>query len=258
MAKLFISTILDSMDIDNSNCSSPYIYEGRSVPRVTEILSAMLHEQYLMEWSNSMGLYKHCKYTDLLNKAADIGSYVHKAIELYLSENKELNKDLIPKDLVRRVHFAFNSFLEWWSIIKKTTYTIIYQEHTIICKYFGGTLDLFIEINGRKFIVDFKTSNHASYKYFLQLSAYRYMLEEQGETVDGVIVLMLDKKSLKFSEYVLDFNIPEHLVFIDKCKECFLSLAYAYYNRYNVEYMFKNLFGRNNNGYSRKDIFAKR
>ena len=34
---------------------SPYMYGSNYVPRVTSILSDMLHEEYLMRWANYMG-----------------------------------------------------------------------------------------------------------------------------------------------------------------------------------------------------------
>lgn len=254
--------ILSMIDNSHYNSDSVYSFNGVNVPRVTEILSAMLHEQYLMEWSNAMGLYKHTKYQDILDTAADIGTYVHKSIEVFLSEDK-IDDVTIPYDISTEVGYAFNSFLEWWDIIESTDHEILLQEHTLVCKYFGGTLDLFVKINNKKYIVDFKTSNHSSYKHFLQLSAYRYMLEENGENVDGVIILMLDKKICKFTEYVLDFNIKEHLLFMDKCEETFLSLVYSYYNRYTVENMFKEVFGGNKSnggaghGFAAREIFKR-
>lgn len=223
--------------------NSKYLYNGVNVPRVTEILSAMLHEDYLMGWANAMGLYKHTKYEVFLNTAADIGTAVHEAIEKYLGENISPDIDNYPQDIKFRISCAFNSFLSWWDIIKKTKYKIILQEYALVCKYFGGTLDMLIEINGKVYIVDFKTSNHSSYKHFLQLAAYRYMLEENGYKVDGCIILLLDKKTCKFTEYVLHFDQEEHLKFIDQCEECFLSLVYGYYNRGIVENMYKNIFG---------------
>ena len=51
--------------------------DGVVVPRVTHILSAMLHEDYLIPWANAMGLYKQLKYEDIINKATDTGSATH-------------------------------------------------------------------------------------------------------------------------------------------------------------------------------------
>ena len=39
------------------------------------------------------------------------------------------------------------------------------MEETITCPYFGGTYDFLVEINGRNWLIDFKTSNHIGYKY---------------------------------------------------------------------------------------------
>lgn len=118
------------------------------------------------------------------------------------------------------------------------------QEHTLVCKYFGGTLDLLLEIDGKIYLVDFKTSNHSSYKHFLQLAAYRYMLREtEGINVNGCIILMLDKKSDMFIEHILDFENIDHLNYIDQCQESFLSLVYAYYQRIQNQYLYNQIFG---------------
>lgn len=241
--------ILSFIDPTKYNAGSRYVYNEVNVPRVTEILSAMLHEDYLMEWSNSIGLYQHKKYKDTLQLSADIGSYVHDAIEKYLSDEVIFNKDIYPSNIREQINTAFNSFLEWWTIIKKTKYKILMQEEKLVCQYFGGTLDMLIEINGLIYIVDFKTSNHPSYKYFLQLSAYKYMLENNyGVHINGCIILMLNKKECRFTEMVLDFNIQEHLDYINLCQQSFLSLVYAYYNRVLVQSSYQNIFGGGLNG----------
>ena len=65
-----------------------YFFNGIPVPRTTEILSSMLHEDYLMTWSNNIGLYQKKKYSETLKQAADIGSFTHEAIEKYTSAMK--------------------------------------------------------------------------------------------------------------------------------------------------------------------------
>ena len=238
--------LLERIDPNKFQCTDHYKYQSHNVPRVTEILSAMLHEEYLMGWANAMGLYKRKKHTEITQVSADIGTFVHHFIEIFLKNNESPDYNSIPLSLRSRVMNAFNSFLEWWEIIKKTEYKILMQETTLVCKYFGGTLDMLIEINDKIYIVDFKTSNHPSYKYFLQLSAYRYMLATEHDIeIDGVIILMLNKTTCKFTEMVLDFSIAEHLQYINQCEECFLSLVYAYYNRCLIENGYKAIFGGN-------------
>lgn len=223
---------------------SDYLYNGITVPRVTEILSAMLHEDYLMKWSNTIGLYKHQKYEEVLNNSSSIGTYTHNSIEKFLSDNISLDIDMIPIQYKNKVNNAFNSFLQWWDIVcKNNNVKVLMVETKLICKYFGGTLDLLVEINGKIYLVDFKTSNHPSYKYFLQLSAYRYMLREiKGINVDGCIVLILDKTSYYFREMFLNFDDNTHLQYINQCEETFLSLVYAYYQRIKSIDMYNNIF----------------
>lgn len=240
-------------DISYPEIQNGYLYNNIVVPRVTSILSAMLHEDYLMEWSNRIGLYQHSRYKDALDTASDIGTHVHLMIEMYITPcdgyDNEKYVNSIPLNLKPRVLNAFQSFLQWWQVITKNDYKVLLQEHSLTCEWFGGTLDLLLEINGKVYLVDFKTSNHTSYKHFLQLSAYRYMLERNGTHVDGCIILLLDKKKCVFTEYILNFSDINHLAFINQCQETFLSLVYAYYNRINTENMYQDIFGGKNGGH---------
>lgn len=233
-----LSNIKDYPIISNGT----YFYNDRAVPRVTEILSAMIHEDYLMEWANRIGLFNHQKYQDVLEKAGDIGTYTHDSIEKFLSENIPLNTDGVPRHLAYPVYFAQKSFLEWWNIIIKNDYEILMQEQELVCEYFGGKLDLLLKINGKIYLVDFKTSNHSSYKYYLQLSAYRYMLRKQFNIeIDGCIILMLDKKICKFTEMFLNFQVSEHLEYINQCENTFISLVFAYYQKLKAQQMYNNI-----------------
>lgn len=209
-----------------------YNKEGQSVPRVTEILSSMMHSDALMYWANSLG-FRGLKYKTELDRAALIGTQAHSAIEIYLKD-KLKNENNIP----------FLGFLLWEQILVDKGLSIIpvFIEEKLSCEWFGGTLDAVFNINGRNFLTDFKTSNHVTFKYFLQLSAYRYMLRLRGIEVDGVIVLQLDKKSPGFNEYLLDFSHPDHLQFMNNCEQAFFSLVFAYYNIKRIESDYKKIF----------------
>lgn len=241
-----INNLLKDMNINSyPNIEThKYKYEDIWVPRVTEILSSMIHEDYLMTWSNNIGLYQNKKYKEVLDYAATIGTYVHNAIENLLQNKVMINieEDVLPayKDNVRN---AFNAFLEWWNIINKNDYKILMQEYELICPYFGGTLDLLIEINGKVYLTDFKTSNHPSYKYFLQLSAYRYILREYHNiNIDGCIILMLNKIKPQFNEIILDFNNIDHFNYMNYCENAFLSLVYSYFNILKCKYNYDKIF----------------
>ena len=144
--------------------------------------------------------------------------------------------DIEDKFMKDSCHNAFLSFKRWWSIISQNQYSILMQEQPLVCEYYGGTLDALIDINGRVYIVDFKTSNHFNYKYYLQTAAYRRLLYyNYGIIVDGIIILRLSKVDISFEERILDFSRFNDLAFINNCERCFLSLVYAYYNRNIVQ-----------------------
>ena len=243
---MVLDIILEKIKTEDfqNQIDSIYQFNGQLVPRVTHILSAMLHEDYLMNWANSLG-WKRQNYKKTLETAADKGSFVHNSIENYIQEGVEPDFSLVNPEIKQEVYNAYNSFLLWWEIISQNQIEIVMQEQTLICPYFGGTLDLLLSINGNMYLFDFKTSNNPSYKYFMQLSIYRYMLKTiYNIDLAGVGIIMLDKKSIHFEE-IMAFTTNEFdLSFINACQESFLSLVYAYYNRLRVEQLYKELMDR--------------
>jgi len=204
------------------------------VPRVTEILSSMMHSDALMYWANNLG-FQGIKYKTALNRAANIGTEAHNTIERFLrGKLSVMETENIP----------FKGFYLWYNNLIQLGYNvdIVGLEVRLSCKWFGGTYDMLIKINNKLFLVDFKTSNHVTEKYFLQLAAYRYMLALKGIFIDGVIVLQLSKDSPGYNEYLLDESIYEHKLFMENCTRTFLSLVYAYYNIYYIKKEFKALF----------------
>ena len=91
---MYTTELMEKIDFSiNDKSNRYYNSEGSSVPRVTEILSSMMHSDSLMYWANSLG-FRGLKYKDELNRAADIGTNAHFAIEMYLRE--KLKTDNIP------------------------------------------------------------------------------------------------------------------------------------------------------------------
>ena len=232
--------LLDSSQVVvNKGSNSQYTYNGIIVPRVTEIISKCIHSDSLMYWANSLG-FKHKSYKKTLDYSAQIGSQCHETIDAFITS--EFNYET-PSDMFRDSRFAYESYLKWWNdITLNNIVKVIYHEYPLICKYFGGTMDGLYEINGKKYIVDYKTSNHVTFRYFLQIAAYRYILRtELGIETDGCIVLQLSKNDISYNEYVLNFCIPEHLQYINDCEMAFLSMVFAYYNISKVENDFNNI-----------------
>lgn len=232
-----IEEILDKIGSEDwyKNNKSKYTNSnGYYIPRVTEIISKMISNDILLYWANSLG-FKRLKYKDVLNKAANIGTEAHSAIEKFFKDKFKTDNNI-----------PFLGFLEWYNDIETSGLQIepIFIEKELICNLFGGTLDALLRIGGRVFIVDFKTSNHVTYSYFLQLAAYNYILKLLGINVDGVLVLQLDKESPGYNEYILDFSYIEHVTFFNNCETAFLSLLYGFYNIYNIERQFGTIFNK--------------
>ena len=237
MMNLNIVLALDNLkySVKNLTTKDKYINShGRVVPSVTEILHAMIHKDALMYWSNSIGL-KGIRYGNYMANASRIGTACHEAIEKYI-KTKEKTDSNIP----------FMGFLLWYENLINTgnTVEILGSEVSLCCLWFGGTCDLVMKINGKVYVVDFKTSNHISSNYFLQLGGYGYLLEDAMSIIvdGGYIVLQLNKEEVGFDEYILLMDNPEHYEFMEKARVGFLSLVYAYYHVVEVDNCFKRAF----------------
>lgn len=224
------------VDIDDKK----YVYNGKFVPRVSEILSSTIHEDYLLDWSNYLGFTKQ-NYRTTLKWYADVGTIVHAIVEDLINKGYS-NRSPKSDTMTFSINNAVNSFIDWYSIIlNKNNSKIIYTEKELVCEWFGGTCDLLININDKIYLMDFKTSKKVSFRHFLQLSAYKYMCELQNINIDGVGILLLPRDRVEFSEHILHMNIPEHKYYIDMCTNTFFSLVCAYYNRTMVESMVNNV-----------------
>ena len=195
-----------------------YYYNGHGVPRVTEVIEKMIHEPYIVQWANSLG-FKHKRYTEELEKYAAIGTKTHHRIEQILHGDTIKEDDIIP----------IYSFYEWYKMVNdgSNSFEVVFTEKSLVCQYYGGTLDALLKINNDLILVDFKTSNYVTYKYFLQLSAYRKMLREAlNININGILVLQLDKFTPSFEEYVMMF--PQYLDYMNFCEQTFDKLVQGF------------------------------
>lgn len=209
---------------------SPYEIDGHTVPRVTEVIGKMIEEPSIAVWANSLG-FRHQNYKRTLEGYARIGSLTHHAIEVYLQGQP------IPLETPQ---YPMDSFRIWWMEMEKMNAKPLATEQSLVCNLYGGTYDLMMEVGGKVWLVDFKTSNHVTYKYWLQLAAYTRILREQGIRVDGLLVLQLSKYAVAFREYVLDLSWQPHIEYLSICERTFMSLLYGYYHITYLERRFKD------------------
>jgi CRISPR/Cas system-associated exonuclease Cas4 (RecB family) len=119
--------------------------------------------------------------------AGDWGTGVHKSIEEWIKEKKlpELDFEGLK---------GFLKFIFW---AEKEEVKFLESEKHIYSKelWVGGIVDLVIEIKGKKYIADIKTSSGIYNEAFFQMAAYDLCLKEMGEGKDiaGYIVINLKK-----------------------------------------------------------------
>lgn len=206
-----------------------YTYNGIPVPRVTTVINSMIYEESLLKWANYLG-FKHKDYKKVAQEALDIGTMAHEQIELILTGKSTYQPDSI---------IPVQSFWMWYKQVKaNNSVRTIFTEKSLSCELYGGTLDAVLEINGKTYLIDFKTSKIVTYKYFLQLAAYRKMLREAlNMDVDGIIILQLGKTVPSFKEYSM--TSPQYNEFMDFYETTFISLVIAYANILKAQSMFK-------------------
>ena len=223
--------LLNDVTVFDKGKKARYKYEGRGIPSVTELLS-FIDQEGLINWANKIGR-EGIDNKDVVTKAADFGTMVHESIEMYL-KNKP----------VEHPNVCLDAFIKWWEGLNGShTVKILGQEQSLISEFFAGTYDLLISIDGKPYLVDFKTSNSVGYKYFMQLAAYRYLLYTvKSINIEGCIILQFNKEEPKYREYTLQYNNPYDYEFIENCYRAFMGLAYTYYNVKLCQRQFGTIF----------------
>lgn len=242
-----LSLLSEAVVVDTSmrNNWDTYTYNNIPIPRVSNILHDMIHEDYLVDWANNLG-FRHQKHDVIRDLSAKKGSKSHELIEDFLNTNDiKTSFDDVDSDIRKAVYNVYQGFISWYNMMKSNCqiFEILAIEKVLVCPYFGGTLDILVNINGKTFIIDLKTSNHMTYKYFLQLGAYTFMLQDYYNIrVDGVLILWLNKRKIQYNDYVLEASNPTHNVMMKQAIETFLSLSYAYHNRNILVDQYNNIF----------------
>jgi hypothetical protein len=164
---------------------------GGYVPSVTTIMNAYPKDAGYFQWLKSVG-----EDADTIrDEAGRRGSVVHELTEIYDSGAEVSIFD-------ENGHVGFK--LSEWSMFEryvdfatrfKPTNLIIEQNYINAELGFAGTLDRVIELDGKKILMDIKTSNAIYDSYWLQLSAYRGLLAAAGTEVDEVAILWLNAKT---------------------------------------------------------------
>lgn len=192
-----------------------YYLDGKSLTGVTTIIG-ILDKPALVQWSANMAVdyiakeikSRDCdmqKMVDFIlpearkawakkrDKAGDIGTEVHQMIEYYANSQIKGEKNVIVSTNAK-VQKMFDKFVEW---AEENQVKFLLSEQKIYSEkhWFAGTVDLIIEIKGRKYIADIKTARDIYNTNYIQMAGYHIALEELGKIKDlaGYIVINIPK-----------------------------------------------------------------
>lgn len=178
--------------------------EGKYYPSVTTILSALPPAPMFLEWLTDVGHNSKI----IRDRAAREGSQVHEAIEQlvagkkveWLNQYGQANYSLS----VWKMILKFQNFYETCKPVSLGSELFLWSDEY---EYAGAT-DFLCEIASKKWLIDFKTSNHLNMlTYGGQLAAYAKALEERkGIKVDHCGILWL-KASTRTSKVNHDKRI---------------------------------------------------
>lgn len=153
------------------------------------------------------------KHREKKEEAANIGTLAHARAEEFIKKG-----DIsLPDD--PQVANAVSGFLEWtsqhdikWLASERFVYSNIYN-YVWIC-------DAIAVVDGKKYLVDFKTSNRIrKLEYGMQTSAYVYAYEEETwERIDWVIVVRFAKDDMDVPFEVFEFKSDDILLFFELFK----------------------------------------
>jgi hypothetical protein len=169
-----------------------YRRNGEYYPSITHVLSYYPKGKHFEDWLKKVGYASEY----IVKKAAEEGTQTHNLCEDYLNgkECSFLNQYGNPA-YPPHVWQMFLNFVDFWETHKPTL--IETEVHLFSDKLkVAGTCDLVIELNGERWILDLKTSNHLQTTYDLQTAVYSECYSEcYGKTIQRRGILWLKSKS---------------------------------------------------------------
>lgn len=192
--------------------------DGTIVPGVTTVLG-ILNKPALVKWANNLGLQgiDSNKYVD---SKADVGKICHYMIECDLKKKKPDLSEFSPTG----VDQAENGFLKWLDWRNGKALELIGSEMELVSEKnrYGGCVDIYCLLNGRKTLIDIKTSGSGIYDEMRhQVSAYREMLIENGHEVDDVYILRVGRSEDEGFQYEKIGKLDTHFAIFTHCLEIY-------------------------------------
>lgn len=207
-----------------------------SVTTITSFIKFKPEYESLVLWANALG-FKHQKYQETLDMAADFGTNVHEAIS-NIVQNKpipdEIRKKISLNDLTK-YDTTISNFIKLYSALKPTT---VYSEKSLLSEKlgYGGTIDWVSIENGLTYITDFKTSAKVRPYMAMQLAAYIELLKEVGIKIDKARIILVSTSKPTIKEFTNDELTKAYDLFSK------ILMLYNEYGKENQEDINENSF----------------
>ncbi len=158
-------------DFDEQN--HKYSYGGKILPSVTTIIKETLNIQY-----PEYAIYH-----------ATRGTFVHKAIELYLNGNLDFSS---IDETIRPYLDSFIKFQEQ----AKIEPVLLEERFADKALTFAGTVDIVGKVKGKTYLFDIKTGQKQD-SYNAQMAGYKKLLNDNDINIDGIYILDLKPSGCK-------------------------------------------------------------
>lgn len=183
-------------DLESVTLNNGRLYktpQGKTYPSITTVLGVR-NKGALQEWRARVGEVEAAR---VAHHASSRGTALHSAAERYLNnEDQYFSEGEMPhvKSMFASIRPVIDDYID----------NVCMQEAPLYSDHLGlaGRVDLVADFDGRRSIIDFKTSSRVKAvdeidSYFLQMAAYAIMFEERtGVPVSqGVIVMAVENHS---------------------------------------------------------------
>jgi len=138
-------------------------------------------------------------YREIWHGAANAGTLAHELVDAYLHDKPEPDMSMHLPEIVGKAETAYLGFLQWATLVN---FKVIMTEQSLYDEVLGlaGTPDL-AAIQGKRCIIDWKTSKVIYPEYWAQVSAYKYLWEATypDQPIEECYILQLNKEDGGFA-----------------------------------------------------------
>ncbi len=146
---------------------------------------------FLVNWANKLGLegVDSKLYT---HHTARVGTLAHLMVESDLT-GERLDTSDYSENEIAEARLPYNKFKNW--INEQKDFEVIFTEKALVSEgyKYGGTCDIYAKVNGRRTLIDLKTSPSIYDSHKTQLAAYKYLLMENDYEVEDARILRIGR-----------------------------------------------------------------